>query len=1054
MIVPTRNSQRDSPLSRLLSTRVPLSAELIFYSLVLVAAAVLRFWALGDRAYHHDESIHAQWSWNLLNGVYRHSPVFHGPFYYNAQALTFLVAGVSDYTGRISPAIFGVALTAVPLLLRRQLGPVGTAATMAFLAFSPTVVYFSRFLREDIYVALFILLMVVGIARYLDEGRTRWLFLLALSFTGAVLTKEGAFITTGLFLIYLDLQFSGELAAEVMRRRPGTPSRLASALERIFWIMTLAPVAWVLAGLWPFLGRLRKRLSETGNLPRSGELLLVLGTLTLPLLTPLSRHYLFEQFNLIEDGRLSWNDSLRTAVSGRDTAALAGLFALTLSISAFAGLNWRPRLWALLFVPSAIVYLTLMTTYWTNPDGLISGPWGSLDYWIEQQNEFRGDQPWFYYYMLMPAYEFLPLAIALGGGWWAVFRGSALSRLLVFWAAGQWVAFSYAAEKMPWNNTHITVPVCLLAAWTIQRAWTAADRRDGREGLLLSIAGIAALSAGISLLVAWPPSPLEAPAARLGLAGAGLLAVAFSLWPLGRRRTPIALVAATVGALALLSLRTMIGAAFLRADDPRDLLIYTQSSGELATIARDINLLAEASGKGLDLKIAVDSTDSFAWPWAWYLRDYRGAAYPNMSADDLSLTGYDVILVNAANLSQLNAALGGDPTAVFAEPDRYPHRWWFDERYKAAWDLGDGACTAQFGNCGPWRFATWRRLFARVFDGSWPRYWLSYLRDHEPTYPNGSVDAYALFPAGFDRETGVFEPVVLPPSGPTVDAEGRLSIGAWGTGPGRFLEPSDAALGPDGAIYVVDRASEQLQKFDADGNFLAIADLNEGDPGREVTDPWGVGVGPNGEVVVADTFGYRIRVFDSDLEFVTAFGQAPDVDQAPGPFDLYGPRDVAFDAQGNIWVTDTGNDRIVVYTPGGEFLRTVGTSGNGQGELNEPVGIAIGADGTVFVADMWNQRVQMFTDEGSPAGQFKVEGWGGQDALDKPYLAILPDGRLAVGLPLAGEVRIYTRAGDVDFVLDAGSEGLDHPYGLAARPDGRLWVVEGGRRRLRLFEIR
>ncbi|MFQ5380065.1 MAG: flippase activity-associated protein Agl23 [Dehalococcoidia bacterium] len=1039
--------------TRLLSRRVSLNLELGFYALVFAAATVLRFWALGDRAYHHDESIHAQWSWDLLNGVYRHSPVFHGPFYYNVQALTFLVTGVSDYTGRVSPALFGLALTATPLLLRRQLGAVGTAAAVAFLAFSPTVVYFSRFLREDIYVAVFISLMVVGIVRYMDEGRQRWLGLLALSFTGAVLTKEGAFITTGLFLIYLDLQLSGELAEEIMRRRPGDPSRAAAVLEGIFWTTVLAPIAWVIAGLWPFLGRLRARLTSDGQLPRSGEVLLVLGTLTLPLLTPGSRHYVFERFGLIDADRLSWNDSLRTGVSGADAMALGGLFAFTLSISVFAGLNWRPRLWALLFLPSAVIYLTLMTTYWTNVDGLVSGPWGSLDYWIEQQNEFRGDQPWFYYYMVMPAYEFLPLVIALGAAWWALFHGSALSRLLLFWGAGQWLALSYAAEKMPWNNTHIAVPICLLAAWGVQRAWDAGLRRRGGEGLVLSLAGIAALSAGVSLLVAWPPGPLETMGARLGLASAGALVAVFSIWPLGRERVPLALIAVAVGALGFLSLRAMYGASFVRADDPRDLLIYTQSSGELATIARDINRLAEASGEGLDLKIAVDSTDSFAWPWAWYLRDYRNVAYPNMSAEDLSLVDYDVILVNTANISQVNAALGGDPTAVFAEPDRYPHRWWFDERYKAAFDLGNGACTAQFGSCGPWRPATWKRLFSRVFDGSWPRYWLSYLRDHEPSYPNGSVDAYALFPAGFDRETGVFEPVVLPPSGPTTDAEGRLSVGTWGTGAGRFLEPSDAAVGPDGSVYVVDRASEQLQRFDAAGNFIALVDVGEGDPGHAVTDPWGVGVGPSGEVIVADTFGYRLRVFSADLTPIVAFGQAPDVEREPGPFDLYGPRDVAFDTQGNMWVTDTGNDRIVVYTPAGEFVRTVGVSGSGPGQLDEPVGIAMDGSGTVFVADMWNGRVQMFSEDGSPAGSFKVEGWGGQDALDKPYLAVLADGRLAVSLPLAGEVRIYNRTGELASLLDAGSEGLDHPYGLATRADGRLWVVEGGRRRLRLFEI-
>ena len=1047
----TPTNLQDSRLSRILSFRIPITTELVIYILIFGAAFALRFWDLGTRAYHHDESIHAQWSWSLLNGSYTHSPVFHGPFYYHAQALTFLVTGVSDYTGRISPALFGMTLTAAPLLLRRQLGTVGTISAVSLLAFSPTIVYFSRFLREDIYVAVFVLLMAVGITRYIDEGRVRWLALLAFSFTGAVLTKEGAFITTGLFLIYLNVAFAFKLADGVMGDRDESIGRLANSLERFFWVTVLAPGAWAIAGLWPFLGFLRTKMGQPAKLPRVGEALLVLGTMALPLLTPVSRHYILEQFNLIEAGRLSWDSTLRTTVSGDDRTALIGLFAITLSFSVFAGFNWRPRLWSLLFVPSALVYLTLMTTFWSNADGLVSGPWGSLDYWIEQQDEARGNQPWFYYYMLMPAYEFLPLTVALGGVWWAVVRGNTFSRLLAFWLVGQWLALSLASEKMPWNNTHIVVPTCLLAAWTIQQAWTKLADRGSVSTFLLPLAGIGALSCGTMIVVAWPPDLLAAPAVRLALIALGAGLIAFAAWPLGRTAVPIVLVTAVVGGLAFFSVRSTVTATFIRADDPRDLLIYTQSSGELAQVSRDINRLAEITGEGQDLRIAVDSKDSFAWPWAWYLRDYRGVAYPDLSSSDASLAEYDVILVNAANLAQANEALGNTPGGLFAEPDRYPHRWWFDETYKAAFDLGSGHCTAKQGNCGPWRLDTWKHFFGNVFDGSWPKTWLLYIRDHEPAHPNGSVDAYALFPASFDRDTGTIEPVSNDPDGPTTDEDGRLTIGSWGTGPGQFLEPIDLAVDASKNLYVIDRASRELQKFDPEGNFVVSADV-QGD-GSEPSEPWGIGVGPNGEVVVADTFGYRIRVFDSDLTLIRTFGETPDLSQAPGPFHLYGPRDVAFDANGNIWVTDTGNDRIVVYTIEGEFVQTIGGPGSGLGEFDEPVSIAVGADGTAFVADIWNERVQILAPDGTPLREFPVDGWGGGDATDKPYMAVLPNGTLALGLPLAGEVRIYTPDGELLVTLGTDSIEFDRPYGLAPLPDGRLWVAEGGSRRLRLFEI-
>ena len=152
-----------APFDRVLSTRIALNWEVALYVAVFALAFALRFWDLGGRALHHDESIHAQWSWSLIQGSYHHSPIFHGPLYYHLQGLVFLLFGASDYTSRVSAAIFGTALVALPLLLRKRLGPVGTLAAVALIAFSPTLVYYSRFFREDIYMAGFTLLGVIGL---------------------------------------------------------------------------------------------------------------------------------------------------------------------------------------------------------------------------------------------------------------------------------------------------------------------------------------------------------------------------------------------------------------------------------------------------------------------------------------------------------------------------------------------------------------------------------------------------------------------------------------------------------------------------------------------------------------------------------------------------------------------------------------------------------------------------------------------------------------------------------------------------------------------------
>jgi len=1056
------------PLERLLALRVPLTWELATYAAIFAAGFGLRLWDLGTRALHHDESIHAQWSWGLLQGNYQHSPIFHGPFYYHVQGLVFAIFGANDYTSRLSAALFGAAIIALPLLLRSRLGQAGTLAATAFIALSPTLLYFSRFFREDIYMAFFTLLMVVAIWRYIDEGRERWLYVLAAAFTGNVLTKEGAFLAIAVFLVYIDLHLASQLARRALRdwAGPEQPS-MDVPWRRTLLTLALAPFAWAIAALWPFLGRLRRSLDWDDELPRTGDLLVLLGTLTLPLLTPLSRFYVLEKFDIVEKDRLSWELRLQGAIAARDQWVLVGLFSVTTSIAAFAGLQWKPRLWAIAFLGSAFVYLTLMTSFWTNLNGLISGPWGSLDYWHTQQDVSRGDQPWFYYYMLMPAYEFLPLAICIGGAWWTVVRGNAFSRFLAFWLVGMFAALSWGAEKMPWLNTHLALPACVLAAYSVQQAWQAWSGRPAPSKLAPMLASIALVSAGGLAIIAYLPGGTVYHVLRLAIVAGVVAAIWFAAGPSGRRALGTVTLTAAIGALAFFSVRTAVVASFDRGDDPRDLLIYTQTSGGLARIARDIDQLAEASGLGYNLPIAVDSSDSFAWPWAWYLRDYKAVSYVDMSSG-VPEGQFQVLLVNNANIGRAQDYTANSATIEYQAPIEYPHRWWFDETYKYAMAKDQfGICTGLQGDCGPFHstklgpipiptlhLTTWKHIWEGFTEKGWATTWLRYWRDHDPGRPNGSVDAWAFFPANFDRETGKLSARAVEPPKPGTDEEGRAVFGGRGTQPGNFWSPVDVEADAEGNLYVIDSAQRKLQKFDSAGNFLAAVDIREnpGD-GGEQAQPWGLAIAPTGEVVVADTFGWRLRVFDRDLKPLRTIGTIPDTSRAPGPFELFGPRDAAIDAQGQVWVTDTGHDRIQVFTLAGEFVKSIGSEGAGQGQFNEPVGIDIGPDGAIYVADMYNRRVQVLNPDGSYRSQFPVDGWGGQEVNDKPYLRVLRDGRVAVSLPAANLVRVYKADGTSPATLDPGSDAMETPYGIVETADAKLWVVESGKARLRQFAI-
>ena len=776
----------------------------VAYLVIFAAAIGLRFWDLGGQALHHDESIHAQWSWRLTQGDYTHDPIFHGPFYYHVQGLVFLLFGASDYTARLSAALFGSGLVALPLLLRRKLGGAGTMTAVALIAFSPTIVYYSRFFREDIYYAFFTLAMIATMWRYMEEGRDRWLYFFAAAFTGSITTKEATFLSVAVFLVFLDVYLAYELAVTALGPRTAKEDRLMVCVLTI----ALAPIAWGIAALWPFLGPIRRNAFEDRELPLVGDVLILLGTLILPLLTALGKGPL-DTFGVVDKTRLVCT----AAMANSDRIVMGGLFAVTTSAAALVGLQWRPKTWGIAFGMSAVIYLTLMTSFWTNFGGLCTGPWGSLDYWRTQQDFARGGQPWFYYDMLMPMYEFLPLALCIGGLWWSVVRGNAFSRFVVFWLAGMWIALSWAGEKMPWLNTHLALPACILAAWTVQRAWQSWTNKPRTPVLASVLVGTALIASGASVAAVYVGVAYGS-LFGLAIAAAGLAFVVFAARPYGRRAAPLFAVVAVAAGLAYFSLLAMVRVTFDHRDDPRDLLIYTQSSGDIPLLRNNIDDLARATGLGYQLPIAIDSTDSYAWPWAWYLRDYKRVSYIDMGTAP-NVADFQVILVNTANTSKVNDALLSAGGANFGGAITYHHRWWFDETYKNELSTG------------PWDTATLGTVKDGIFGGGWLPTWFHYWLNHDPgsARPNGSTDGVAFFPANFDRKSGklLARPATAPK--PTVDTAGRPTFGGSGLLPGQFVTPIDIEKDADGNLYVIDKSSKRLQKFDRDGNFINSVDI-------------------------------------------------------------------------------------------------------------------------------------------------------------------------------------------------------------------------------------
>jgi uncharacterized protein (TIGR03663 family) len=148
----------------------------VIFLVILGLSIITRLWGLGDRALHHDETLHADYSYSLFAGLgFVHDPLLHGPFLYVMGAVGYFFFGDNDATARISPALFSIALGLTPYLLRREIGRTGAIIASIVMLASPVFLYIGRFFRHDIYAVLFEVLVVIAILRYARSREPQWL---------------------------------------------------------------------------------------------------------------------------------------------------------------------------------------------------------------------------------------------------------------------------------------------------------------------------------------------------------------------------------------------------------------------------------------------------------------------------------------------------------------------------------------------------------------------------------------------------------------------------------------------------------------------------------------------------------------------------------------------------------------------------------------------------------------------------------------------------------------------------------------------------------------
>lgn len=487
-----------------------------------LVALFAHLWMLGDRALHHDETLHASYSWFLFVGRgYIHDPLLHGPLLYHLGALAYFLFGDNDFTARLSAALAGTALTLTPYLIRREIGRPAALIAAGYLLISPVTLYVGRFFRHDIYSVLCEALVFAAIVRYASTRSPRWLLIGAAAFGLMSVNQETSYLYTLIMGVPLIALFLWRVY------RPGLAIVAALGLLLIALVFILPAHAQVDGAHhairdpqtgamlidperpgffgWPPLAtedneyalRIRNRSDDDGGRSLLANLGAYLGDLwqffghpAIMLGMGLSLATAGALYHLI------WRRPETGGLTPWQAAHERGDPAAAIFASLAQGRRW---LIALLIFLS--IYALFFTAFFSNLLGLITGTTGSLLYWLAQHNVQRGGQPGHYYLIQLIVYEPLLLlfgAVALGLVGRDLLRQKAKDKrqktapqseedappapvlpfafciyLLAWWSIAAFAIYTWAGEKMPWLTIHLTLPLTLLAAWGVQQTLAA-----------------------------------------------------------------------------------------------------------------------------------------------------------------------------------------------------------------------------------------------------------------------------------------------------------------------------------------------------------------------------------------------------------------------------------------------------------------------------------------------------------------------------------------------------------------------------------------------------
>ncbi len=252
-----------------------------------------------------------------------------------------------------------------------------------------------------------------------------------------------------------------------------------------------------------------------------------------------------------------------------------------------------------------------------------------------------------------------------------------------------------------------------------------------------------------------------------------------------------------------------------------------------------------------------------------------------------------------------------------------------------------------------------------------------------------------------------------------------------GTGDGQFRSPAQVTLDSNGNVYVTDRENKRVQVFDNTCTFKAKW-TSYGADETAFSNPTGVAIDSNDNIFVSD--GGKLVILDTGGNLLSAWGT--------GVSSF-----IALDARNNVYLSSADNT-IKVYSDTGTFLRTVGSSGSGDGQFLRPSGLTVDYAGNLYVIDAGHYRAQVFDSMGNYLGKWGSQG-AGDGQFNTPYgIAVSPDGKkvfITDSNPYNNNVQVFAgfqscvvtaHAGPDQFVEQTSSDGATVELNGSATQEG------------------